>query len=280
MNKKLIMWGIIIASIIIIGIFIEILFNWLTRVKEETIKNNININENDSNGYEDVVVETKDVLNDFILSVISEIRNKNYDKIYDILDTDYRDYKFSNKDDLKKYLDELVKDNTKVELINYEKTGFKYLCLVRFVTDDKYDTRQFVLIEKYVGNYTLLFEDIIHIQKNTAFKNRPEMEVKFKYILTYSTYKTLVLNIKNNSSKEILIPYDDINVSYSSTYEDKMQSPYNISKDITVPANSEKTISLSFVYDNKEIRAGELLNLNVKLDKNSNTIVPLSFNVE
>jgi hypothetical protein len=280
MNKKLIMWGIIIASIIIIGIFIEILFNWLTRVKEETIKNNININENDSNGYEDVVVETKDVLNDFILSVISEIRNKNYDKIYDILDTDYRDYKFSNKDDFKKYLDDLVKDNTKVELINYEKTGFKYLCLVRFVTDDKYDTRQFVLIEKYVGNYTLLFEDIIHIQKKTAFKNRPEMEVKFKYILTYSTNKTLVLNIKNNSSKEILIPYDDINVSYSSTYEDKMQSPYNISKDITVPANSEKTISLSFVYDNKEIRAGELLNLKIKLDKNSNTIVPLSFNVE
>jgi hypothetical protein len=280
-NKRIKSWLIGIVIVLFVAISFELLFNWLFSVKEETIKRPIAINNNGDNNLEEIKVETTDVLEEFIISVMNDIKNGQYDKVYDVVDKDYREYRFNSPSDIKDFFNGLVKEDTNIEVISYEKKDSNYVCFVRFNTGDTYEVKQFILKEKYAGNYSILFEDILSINKKTAIVKGIDngIQVQLLYELIYSTNKTFVVKIINNSGNSYIIPKDKISVTYSTINKDKESFPLNVSENIVIPANSDKTIPISFIYNKGEIRSSEIFTISIKTDINSNNAFPVIFSI-
>lgn len=247
-RKKLIRIAIITIIVIIILIIVE---NSIRGIGSLVEKNRINkeleekkeIYQNSEEYKETVMLEG--VVADFV----ELLKNNDIDALYNLIDTNYKDYKYQNKKELfEEYIKQYVNSNSNISLLTYEKISGRYVC--RLLSENGENIKSFVvLIKPENGLYTLIFDNITSIEKvSKGVKNQNDLECNVLFNVTAKQVSLYTLEFVNLSGKEM--NYTIENVTIRDTYGNEFKATFDNKK---IELKSDEKERKDVVFNSSEI---------------------------
>lgn len=204
--------------------------------------------------YRELTDDEKLVIDNLIDRLLSYINNKEYENLYEMTTTAYRNIKFETLDDFKKYVTGIFNKN------NYKCLTYKVstdICKVTISSADAVsDTIDLYLAGYRITGYPkLYFEDIIGIRETFSELRWSDFKLDLRYSIEYSTYESAFITLVNDSNRDINVNIDKLDfVSVIAGTEDIVG--IQKARSVTVPANSTTNMELSLNKKTGTIKPG------------------------
>lgn len=236
-NKELILFIAIIVIVIVLLIFEGSMFKGRTDITEKLIETEKQLQE-----MADVNVDSEQktiykVVND----IVELMNNKDYDKLYEMLTEDYKNYYFRDYNSFKTFMDVYAKESYYPKYSSYYRDGDLYYVMINFLKSkytredllspsvNKVDT--IVLKELKNGEFSFALngfvENIVHNNSKTV--NGITFTLQ-NSVRNTETMKTTVV-ISNKSDKDVSVSTTNIepNISGSNTSKVSATTSVNLS---------------------------------------------------
>lgn len=154
----------------------------------------------------------KEMLEGIVSDFVKLLNSNSIDALYDLIDLDYRDYKFQNKKELfEDYIKSYINNNSKITLQTHQKINGKYLC--RLLSESNEELKSFVaLIEPEEDNsYNVIFDNITSIEKmSEVYKGKTNIEYQLLYKVMAENVCSYTIEFSNPTKNSINYNYDTI----------------------------------------------------------------------
>lgn len=212
------------------------------------------------NGSEVKDKKTKETIEDKISQYMDYCNNKEYEKAYNCLSEDCKDYIFKGKlDNFKKYIDYIFDGEKIYSIQNYSSTGNVYIYQVTISedilatgmnnenSDEVYEEK--VVITKDGDNVKFAVAGYISTEDKDIVIEDEYMKIKIEEKFTTYDTVTYKINISNKTNYDIVLanPNDteEIILSLNGDYREFVQNVYEQSE-IAIYANGDNTFTVSF----------------------------------
>lgn len=244
-KKKIIKWAVIVLLIIIVLIFVEITVRALSKVKVETIKGENLIKEKEK---ELEIQKEQEQIDITIETIITIIKNKEYDKLYSQLNAVYKEYAFPTFELFDKYMSErFSKDNIVISYLSNEKIGNRIIYSISYKVESESKTNiQYISISGFDNNYNIIFEAVNEIVKGEQRIENENVLCNYLYELKYKDSNLQVIEIVNSTGKNITVPADGVKIQ---VYEKNKKNYINFAgdfKDQIIASGESKIIKIYF----------------------------------
>lgn len=201
--------------------------------------------------YQNSVEYKETIMLEGVIANLEELLNNNdIEKIYALLDVNYREYKFKNDiENFKEYIKKYVNSESKITFQTYEKVSGGYLCRLLSEYDDNIKSLVVLINKENDENYTIIFDNINNIQKEEKSVNLNGLECNILYTITAK--KTLVYSLEfiNNSKN---------NINYTIKEGRLRDTAYNIflaniEESVKLELKPNESIRKDFVFYNDEV---------------------------
>jgi len=285
-RKTLIKILIILIILVILGI---ILFSSIFRKEEKTSEKQngyedetiTSIKYENNNKYEPSIInreytilteEQRNKIDSRIDELIENLNQRNYETLYNMLEENYRDLRFSDDiEEFKKYINENIPFTC--HCINYRVASYGCYVKIGFEGASK-DSVIEVLLQnctyEEIGTEAveLYFEDIIDVQAIVRTFNTPEVVVTQEYFVKYSDKTSIYLEIKNKTGQNQIVDFANTQLIFDKTRYLKKYDPLNETK-VSVPANGMATLEIDYDYAGDNLYNASWINFRLKInDKN------------
>ena len=216
-RKKLIRLAIFIIGVIVVLIVVENSIRGIGNLVEE--RKEQKEYEEKRKQYESSEEYKEEQMLVGVVADFSELlKNKDIDTLYDLIDENYKDYKFQNQKEIfAKYIEKYLKDDVELSLQTYEMLNGKYYCSI-LSTDSEGISSFVALIDPNEDNssYTVIFDNISNIEKiNKKYINSMNIECNVIYKVTAE--KTCIYTAEFTNLNESDINYTIERISLINT---------------------------------------------------------------
>lgn len=219
-RKKLIRLAFIVIAGIVVLVTAEIVIRALNDVAVE--KKKISELEDERKKYESTPKYEEEVFLEGVVADFMELLNSgDVDSLYEVLNEDYRDYKFNNnKEEFSSHINKYLKDNAELTLQTYENVNGKYLCRILSYENELYSSFQVLITQnEQDGAYDIIFDDITSIKK---MSNKSQKKENIQYTVLYKVIAegacSYTVEYKNIGNEDINYTYEDVTLSNSRGY--------------------------------------------------------------
>ena len=198
MNKKTVVKtiGITIAIIIIISC-VELLIRKLSDMREK----------NDNYSSPSQVSETQKQTEEKFIKKVNDVEEllkaRDYEKIYERFSNNYKDAKYPTYEEFEKYMNSLIKEDTKIETKEWIKYPYGYYATI---TLNDGESELPVVLWDLDGECQIMFDNIVSLSKE-FYNFIPEENVYLilKYHISYLDKVGYVFEITNSSTNNIKV---------------------------------------------------------------------------
>ena len=218
-RKKLIIIATFIV-IIIVSIIIENFIRGIGRIiensKESKIEQQQIENYKETEEYKETVK-----LEGIVGDVVELLNDRDFDILYSLLDSNYKDYKFqNNKGIFDEYIKEYINEGSKVILQTYERINDKYVC--RLLSENRGKFKSFLVligINESDNSYNIIFDDITSIKEENKSMELDNLKYDIKYIVTAKSTLIYTIEFTNLSNKDINYKLNSVSIRDTSFNE-------------------------------------------------------------
>lgn len=263
-RKKLIIFALII--ILLIAILINV-----GDSSKDTKKENVQI---ENIQYEDTEEHKEEIKLTGVINGLQTLLNeKNLDKLYELIDEDYRDYKFENKKELfDDYMNSYFSDDAELSLQTYEKVSNTYICRILSHVKDEYKSFPIIIKEEKDGLYSIILDDISHIdKKDISQTNTKGLEASILYYIAKDDTAIYLIEYANKSKEQITYELEE-----ASLYDSYGYSYYAKTNLETIQLKAGEKVRQELYFNDKEIHSYVKMDLELNFKDNSSLI--LDFN--
>lgn len=263
MDKKTV-FRLVAIIIIIIALFViaELL-------AKRIIIGNDNVDEGINNIIENQIItaeqkEREETFVDEIDNLVKMIQQKNYEEIYNKFPVVYKEIKYPTLTDFEQYMNEIVKEDSTVEIKEKYKVSKGYYAELKI--DDTHDLHIRV---SGVGtnNMTVMFDNIYGISSQTAFAYGGNTKLKVKYQIEYLNATGYVIEVENLSNKKLNIELDNVYLhNLGSDASEKINAVEKYSSVIDV--NQSTIFEVKFQVTDNDMFEHEKIHIDLKENGN------------
>lgn len=266
-RKKLIRLAFLIVMGIILLVVAEITIRALNDVSVE--KKKIKEEEEERKKYENTTKYEEEVFLEGIIADFMVLLNSgDVDAIYELLNIEYRDYKFNNdKEKFNIYIKQYLKEDAELTLQTYENVNGKYLCRILCYENGLYSSFQ-VLInkDKENDNYDLIFDNMESIKK---ISNISQTKDNIHYTVLYKVIAdgacSYTIEYKNIGNKDINYTYGDVILSNSRGNKYSFNA-----KNLSLSLKPGETKREEYVFSGKGLSLYDNTTLELTFNENGN----------
>lgn len=157
--------------------------------------------------YEQSAEYQKEVeLNNCFSEIVKLLEEKNTDKLYELLNDNYKDYKFENsKEKFEEYMQKYMTVDAKLTLQDYEQSGNTYRCRVlRENASGEYTSfAMSVIMITGESKYQVLFDNIVTLEKTNIKLSKGGIECNILYKATSNGVLNYNIEYKNVGKTDI-----------------------------------------------------------------------------
>lgn len=276
-RKKLIRLALLVIIAIVSLIILENSIRGIKNFAEE--KKEQKIEEENSEKYESSEEYKEEQLLTGIVGEFAELlKNKDVDKLYSLIEENYKDYKYQNsKEAFEKHMEKYMKNDVNLSLQTYEIKNNRYYC--RILSESEEGVSTFVALIKPTPDntsYTVIFDNISSITKmEKTYKDSSNIECNVIYKVTAEKTCIYTIEFVNSNNKEINYSLNSATIinskgeSYSSKVEDKsinLRPGENIRKNLVINASGVHSYPVtSLIIDIKD-ENGKVKSMQVYMD--------------
>ena len=237
MDKKTIfkVVGITIIVIIIISC-VELLIRKLADMREK----------NDNYISPSQVSETQKQTEEKFIKKVNDIaellKAKDYEKIYERFPSSYRNAKYPTYEEFEKYMNSIIKDDTKIEITDWVKYAYGYYATIT-LDDGKLEIP--VVLWGIDENSQITLDNVISIFNRTLMILAKDTTLDLKYYIKYLDKAGYVFEVKNESNREQKFSVGNAFL-YGTTRINQNKYPIVEKIEVTIPAKGSKQIEIQF----------------------------------
>ncbi len=244
MNRRTIIKLIaLFISLVILVTLIEIL---LKKINVEEKENKVTISNKPIITAEEKKEE--DVFNDVVDEVLNLFNKREYEKIYERLDNTYKEAKYPSFDEFKKAMDEIISDDTNIEISEIIKHPVGYFAMLSLDGGEKHISLTIKNISLGFDDSSIMLDSIYDVEQvnlPTTWGNGFSFTIK--YIINYLSEKGYVIEVWNDSNKDV--HFFAGTSSYIYRGSDNNEKKYYLTEVISDDISAHKTKSLEFKFN-------------------------------
>lgn len=197
----------------------------------------------------------------FLEDIITAIKEKDYNYIFDSLDETYRECIFNNSiNEIKEYMKNNVKISDDYEFLRVNQNGGMYQVLVGNSSDDIYSAQSFSVRAVDENIYAFMFDEYTSFKKVESHAAYSNIDYKVKCIYENNDIVTCLVEIENLTSNPIEI---DFNEPCKLVYVNGKVSIGNKLENLIINTNENSKIELTFA---KQLAEKSFLKMNILED--------------
>lgn len=265
-KKKLIRVAIFIVSIIVMLILVENSIKGIGNLIENKKENHKSKEKEqiylNSEEYKETVMLEK-----IVSDVVELLNNNEIDKIYNLIDADYKDFKFENKKVLfEKYIKEYINVDSKITLQTYEKISGRYVCRLLSEHDGKLKSFLALIIPNENSDiYSIIFDNITSIEKEN--KSIEKNNIKCEILYNVTAKQTLTYTVEFTNLGKSNVDYACENVAVKDTFGRTFESQIKDFK-ISLKPGERKRENITFYNGSIHSFPKTMLEFNLKNKNN------------
>ena len=191
------------------------------------------------------------------------LAEKNLGKIYDLIDEDYKDYKFqNNREKFDDYMSSYILDDAELSLQTYQKVNGRYVCRVLANNGEVYNS--FIVLicpSDDETSYTLIFDNISSIKKKDLTITRDNLKINVLYAVSAENTLVYLVEYTNTGKKDIRYEYENVNLKDSN---DNTFTTTSKQESITLKPGESTRQELVFYADNVHLYSKSFLSIAFK----------------
>ena len=193
--------------------------------------------------------EDRDKIDSTIDSIVSMLNEKDAETLYKQISYGYKNALFPNINEMKNYLDKILSNNEKFEVVDYNVTTSDLVINLSKTASKKTDFMVRVSNYKDYDYLTtkdcLVFNGAQGIDNLELFYSNDKVRFESDYGIRDPDKYSIVLNIINLTEKEINIDFKNTKISRLLGGNEKLYSMYS-TRYVTVPASGDIIYEMSF----------------------------------
>lgn len=276
-KKKLIRLAVIVMVAILALVIVENIIRGVSNVvvereKESMRKEEQEIYESSDKYAEEVMVEG--IVSDFV----KLLNNKDVEVLYNLIDADYKDYKFNNdKESFSTHISEYMGENAEFELQTYEKFSGRYKCRILSKNDGIYSSFQVLITrDETTGSYSLIFDTFDSIEKiDQVIVKNGNVEGNVLYKITANGICAYTIEYKNIGTKDINYSFEKVVLNNTSLYEYSADVT-----DLSISLKPGETIRKEHIFNGNGLNLYDNTVLNVTLCDEKSERIGLRFSLD
>ena len=266
-KKKLIRLSLIVLTCIIILVIAEVIIHAV--INAETERKRLAELEKERENYEATPKYEEEVFLDSVVADFMQLLNsKDIDAIYDVIDEDYKDYKFNNNKELFiEYINPYLGSDAEFSMQTYEKFSGKYLCRILSYSNEEYSSFQ-VLITPKGDSYSIALDNIVSIEKiHGISQEKDNILATVLYKVTANGACSYTVEYKNVGEKDINYTHENVTLKNTRGYEYKFDANKSL-----ISLKKGETIRKEYIFSGKGINFYYNTNLNITFSDLKNNI--------